>query len=299
MRRIAVLATAFMLALPAAAQSPVPPPQAANAGFTNVLFNSDFSRIGSLSGTLSCAGTPQTAPWKQGLWWEGQNNPAGVAPCSQIFLTWDPVVGHQVLDLRWLASQTDTYNHTTIETFPLNTFPPHFAFRHGYVEVVARETPWLTGVWPAIWMWGDNELIGVNTPPFNGEGTASEMDIMEAWGPAMYGGGMDADMIEYYSTKRGQFLYESYPPPVDITQNHIYGWLWASDNQQWQGGYVCAYIDNVQKGCFTTTSATEDQAQFLILSMGTGCYYNFRDRSCLGGLQQADLLVSRVTVWGQ
>ncbi len=282
------------------AAAPVPPPQAANAGFTQVLFNSSFANT-TLSAQLSCAGTPQTAPWKQGLWWEGQNNPAGVAPCRQITIAYDPVFGQDVLDLTWTASgNTDPYDATTISTFPLDTVSPHFAFRHGYVEVVARVTPMATGVWPAIWAWSDNELLEVNSPPFAAGMPASEMDIMEAYGPnSTTPIGMDAALHEYYSTEDGGFLLNDYPAPVDVTKPHTYGWMWASKGIQWQGGSVCSYIDNVEQGCQPTTAASEAQQMFLILSMGVGCNYNYANRSCLNGLARADMLVSRVTVFGE
>jgi Glycosyl hydrolases family 16 len=287
---------------------PAPPPrrpplQAATAGFMTVLFNDNFASAspGYLATDLSCAGTPQTAPWKQGLWWEGQNNVNGVAPCSQISIAYDKPSGQNVLDLEWTAAgNTDTYDATTVSTFPLNTYPPHFSFRHGYVEVVARVTPMATGVWPVIWMWSDNSLIETNTPPYASGMPASEMDIMEAYGPTSTSPiGMDSTLHEYYSTEGGGFLFDDYPAPVDVTQPHTYGWLWASDGEQWQGGYVCSYIDNVEQGCANTTAASEAQQMFLILSMGVGCNYNYSDRSCIGSLSRADMYVSRVTVFGQ
>ena len=290
------------LAQPLAAQSsPIPPPQAVNAGFTSVLFNSNFASA-TLANQLSCAGTPQTAPWKQGLWWEGQNNVNGVAPCSQISIVYDQPSGQKVLDLEWTAAgNTDTYDATTVSTFPLNTFPPHFSFRHGYVEVVARVTPMATGIWPVIWMWSDNSTIETNERPYAQGMPASEIDIMEAYGPtsAHPKGGMDSALHEYYSTESGQFLFQDYPTPVNVTQVHTYGLLWGTDGVQWQAGYLCSYIDNVQQGCVYNSAATESQQMFLILSMGVGCNYNYTNRSCIGSLTRADMYVSRVTVFGE
>jgi beta-glucanase (GH16 family) len=287
-----------------AARAPAPPAlrmptPAQAAGFTQLIFNSDFANV-RLSDQLSCAGTPQTAPWKQGLWWEGQNNSAGVAPCSQITINYDPESNQNVLDLRWTATgNTDPYHATTISTYPLDTVSPHFAFRHGYVEVVARATPMATGVWAAIWAWSDNQLIGVNTPPHAGGMPASEMDIMEAYGPTgSKPSGMDAALHEYYNPQVSTYLINAYPAPVDVTKLHTYGWLWTSNGKQWQGGSVCLYIDNISQACKPTTAASEAQQMFLILSMGVGCNYNYSDLSCLNGLSRADLLVSRVTVYG-
>jgi hypothetical protein len=280
---------------PAAGGNPTPPLQAVNAGFTQVLFNSNFG-IGTLSAQLSCAGTPQSAPWKQGLWWEGQNSPAGVAPCSQIAIVADPASKSRALDLTWLPSQTDTYNATTISTFPLDIVSPHFAFRHGYAEAVLRVTPMATGVWPVFWLWSDNSTMWANTPPFTATPPGVEIDIFEAHGgsPTEY----DAGIHEYYSTTTGALLVDKKPPPFDMAQPHTYGLLWTSNGVEYQGGKICAYVDDVLQGCQSTTAATEAQSLFLILSMGVGCNYKFSDRPCLGGLSQADMLVSRVTVYG-
>ena len=116
MRSIAL--AAGMVCLTATANAQIPPPPAAAAGFTTVLFQTDFAALSDLVGVLSCAGAPQTAPWKQALWWEGESDPSGVAPCGQISLVGDAVFGHQVLDLAWLAAGNhDDFDATAISTF--------------------------------------------------------------------------------------------------------------------------------------------------------------------------------------
>ena len=110
---------------------------------------------------------------------------------------------------------------------------------------------------------------------------------------------MIAVLHEYYSTERGGFLFDSYPPSVDVTKLHTYGWLWASNGVQFQGGYVCSYIDNIKMGCQATSAASEAQRMFLILSMGVGCNFYYANRSCSGSLTRADMYISRVTVFGQ
>jgi hypothetical protein len=283
--RASCAAALLLLAMPAAAQLPA---QAVAAGFTRVIFQSNFHQMtaGEFARELSCAGTPQTATWKQGFWWEGQNDPAGVAPCSQIGLAWDPIMG-QVLDLVWTAAgNTDAENATTISTFPLDIFSPHFSFHHGYVEVLLRATPGNTGTWPVVLAWSDNSVIVANMPPYTNSLPSSEFDIFEgyvgAWGPMI-----DAALHEYPGTNG--FTSLSY---ADFTRPHIYGWLWTT-------GQVCSYLDNQLRGCLATTSASETQSVFLNLSMGVGCNYRFADRSCLNGLTRADLLVSRITVYGE
>jgi hypothetical protein len=276
---------------------PSPPPQAAHAGFTEVLFDSEFGHT-DLAAQLSCAGTPQTAPWKQGLWWEGWKNPAGVAPCHQISIVYDQGSGQNVLDLKWTASEnTDTYHATTVSTFPLDVVSPHFSFRHGYIEAVVRVSTMATGVWPAIWAWGDNALIMESTPPYTSFMSSSEFDVVEGWGGAQPEVG--AHLHEWYKPHIAATLFDARPAPFDLTKVHTYGWLWDSNGKQWQGGYVCSYVDNVKKGCAKTTAASEGQSFFLILSMGVGCHYKYRDLSCIGSLSRADMYVSRVTVFGR
>jgi hypothetical protein len=289
--------TALLTGIAAPAMAQTPPAQAANAGFTNVLFNSDFSTA-TLSAELSCAGTPQTKKWKQGLFWEGQNDLRNVVPCSQIGIGYDSVFQHNVLDLEWTASgNTDPYRATSISTFPLDTVSPHFAFRHGYIEAVARISTTATGVWPAIWTWGDSAVLYSNTPPFKRDVPASEFDIMEAWGGPQVQIG--SHLHEWYSNVINATLFAYSQSPYDLTKPHTFGLLWASNGVLWQGGYICAYVDNVQRGCANTTAASEAQDAFLILGMGVGCNQNYSDVSCLNGLKRADMLVSRVTVFGQ
>ena len=209
---------------PAMAQKP--PPQAANAGFTRILFNSEFANT-SLAGQLSCAGTPQTAPWKQGMWWEGRNNPAGVAPCDQINIVYDPVFGRKVLDLEWTASGNhDTYDATSISTFPLDGVSPHFAFRHGYIEVVMRVSTTATGVWPQIYTWGDTTVLSSYPPPYTSSMQPGEFDVMEAWGgPAPE---LGSHLHEWYEKPSAVALFDDKPATVDVTKPRIYGLLWEA-----------------------------------------------------------------------
>jgi hypothetical protein len=149
-------------------------------------------------------------------------------------------------------------------------------------------------------MWSDESTLAAGLPPnYIGYIPASEMDIVEIYGPtaAKPKGGSSGGLHEYYSTGGGGFTSLQYPPPVDVTMPHSYGWLWTA-GPQWSGGQVCQYIDNKLQGCQTTSAASEAQQMFLILSMGVGCNFNFSDRSCLNGLARADLLVQRVTVFG-
>jgi hypothetical protein len=284
-------AVLLSLAMPAAAQPPV---QAFAAGFTRVIFESNFHKMTAavFARELSCAGTPQTATWKQGFWWEGQNDPNGVAPCSQIGLADDPLMG-RVLDLVWTASgNTDAQNATTISTFPLDIFSPHFSFHHGYVEVVLRATPASAGTWPVVSTWSDNSVIASNTPPYADTMPSSEFDIFEG-----NGGFWPASLVAAIHEYPGTNGFTTEPiGTFDFTRPHTYGWLWHATAG---AGEVCSYLDSQLQGCLETTSASETQNVFLNLSMGVGCNNQVTDRSCLNGLARADLFVSRITVYGE
>jgi hypothetical protein len=295
--RVAIAAGVMCLATATAAAQD-PPPAAVGMGFTSILFETDFASLSDLAGVLSCAGTPQTAPWKQGQWWEGESDPTGVAPCSQISLARDAAFGHQVLDLAWLAGgNQDALDATAISTFPLDTVSPHFAFRHGYVEVELRLATAAAGVYGGAWTWGDSSVIFANTPPFQAWVPASEFDIVE-FGVPQPGSPiwLDAGIREWYAA--GTNAYLAGPKVFDMTQPHRYGLLW-SPGAQWQGGQVCSYVDDQWQGCQPTTAASEAGQEFLIITMGVACNWQKGDRSCIGGLQRADLLVSRITVWGE
>jgi hypothetical protein len=299
--RIAIAAGVVCLAAVTAAAKD-PPPAAAGAGFTTILFETDFAAIPGLVGVLSCAGTPQTAPWKQGEWWEGQNDPSGVAPCRQISLVQDPAFGHQVLDLAWLAAGNhDIADNTAISTFPLDTVSPHFAFRHGYVEVELRLGSAAPGIYASVVGWGDESVIFANTPPYQARVPAAEFDIVEIsapWsGPWL---AFDSAIREWYDPgvfQGGANAFIAGPFAVDATQPHRYGFLWVPGGQ-WQGGWVCSLIDDQWQGCRQTTAASEAAREFLLISMGILCNPG-GGRSCIGNLQRADLYVSRVTVWGE
>jgi len=203
----------------------------AQFGFVSKLIESDFAATGSLSGMLSCACTPQIAPWKKGLWWGGQSNPGGVAPCSQIGLVRDPVFGHQVLDLAWLAaSNHDAFDATTISTFPLGTVSPHFAFRHGYVEVELRLAAAPPGICGAAYMWGDPSTIFANTPPFQNTIPPAEFDIVEHGVPHVDSGLIyDSAIHEWYESGTNAFI--AGPWGFDATQPHRYGFLWVASGK--------------------------------------------------------------------
>jgi hypothetical protein len=203
------------------------------AGFTSVIFNDDFSNRGPsyLKKDLSCAGTPQTGRWFQGMYWEGQVYPTNVAQCNQINIIYDKVFNAHVLDLTWLRTQTDVFQATTVATLPLNLRGNGFSYNHGYIEVVARMPSLATGVWPSIWLESDTGIIASNMPPWNVHDTA-EYDIVEVYGPGGFNNhplGWDSAIHEYGADATGNsaIIASAYPPAFDPSQPHKYGLLWT------------------------------------------------------------------------
>ena len=273
-----------------------PPPQAKDAGFDVLIFETDWSKVKNLGDVFSCgAAGDQTKDWKQGLWFEA-NEATGLAPCAQISLVNDQALGGKALDLAWIAaSNTDSLDNTAITTFPIDTVSPHFAFRHGYLEIVMRATnPTNPGVWATAWLAADGAITAANVPPFAFIIPLVELDAAELHGPSQ----LDAAIYEAVDGGTNQYV----GPNNDVTANfdfsapHTYGFLWSTLGQG-KGGQVCSYLDNQLRGCAPTTGITEGQDFFLILSIGSGCNFVPGDRTCMGGLARADLLVSRVSVW--
>jgi hypothetical protein len=263
----------------------MPPSHAVNAGFTVTQLNEDYS-TGDLD--LACDGIPPgTKRWHQGLWWERPT-----APCNQISITYDPVAKKRVLDLRWLASQTDPFDATAIETISRD-FQHVRDYRHGYYEAIFRlpqgNKP---GVWSSFMMWNTESVLFANTPPWQ-TAPANEIDVIEGHGeyPTLVG-----SEIHEWGTGASAFIYEGYEPNFDYRQYHKYGLLWTG-NGQWKEDTVCFYLDDVQKACQSADASAVYSRQFLILSMGVGCNFKNGDRSCLAGLKQADMLVQSVRVW--
>ena len=149
------------------------PPQAAQAGFTTMLVNQDFSQVVL---DLGCDGLSQKHFWNQGLWWEKPP-----APCSQIRIVYDTVAQQKVLDLRWSSSQTNVYDATTIMTMARD-YSQYYAYGHGYYEATLRVTPWnIGGLWPEFWMWGAKAVIYANIPPYLNL-PVLEIDVIEPHG---------------------------------------------------------------------------------------------------------------------
>jgi len=273
-----------------------PPKQASDAGFKTLLFETDWSKVKTLTDVFSCQGGDQSKDWKQGLWFEA-NETTGMAPCTQIALAQDQALGGQVLDLAWIAAgNIDSQDNTAVTRFPIDTVSPHFAFQHGYVEVVMRATqPTNAGVWASAWGLGDGAVISDNIPPF-----AFLIPLVEL-GYAELHGVSQLDSAIYESNQGGTNQYigpnNDVTGSFDFSQPHIYGFLWQTLGQG-KGGQVCSYLDNALRGCAPTTGSTEGQPFFLILSVGSGCNFTPGDRTCMAGLARADLFVQRVSVWG-
>jgi hypothetical protein len=287
-------------------RDPAAPPQAVAAGFATVAFNADFRVAGYLGDNLSCATAAQLKTWKQGMYWEGQNSPAGVAPCDLITIVNDPVLGSPVLDLAWVAARVVNQGEddVSISTFPLDHVSPSYAFRHGYVEIVARFPGALTtkGYFAALWAVADEPIRGQNLPPWNWPLGAAEHDYLEIVGPVTLGNPQptwDAAVHEWDAGGTAAFLANGVLTGVfDPTQPHKYGWLWTTGGE-YQFGQVCAYRDDQKVGCVATTAYSEAFNFALVLTMQVSCNANgYTDRSCIS-VPRMDALIQRVTIFQQ
>lgn len=266
---VAVLVLLFPLIALAQMTAPAvpPPPQVANLGYTQNLVNQDFS-TGILD--LACDGQSQLNFWHQGMDFE-----VPPAPCSQIGIVTDPLIGQKVLNLKWHVSQTNAFDATAVTTMARD-HALYYAYGHGYFEVVFRATPsGIGGIWPGFWMVGAHAVIYKDLPPFNAA-PGSELDIVELRG----------EQPTYVSSnlhENGNGLgsaYSGFVPGFDYTQYHKYGYLWVGGGQ-FQQGWVCMYLDDVQKGCARVNAPAEYQRHFLILSLQMGCRWLYADRSCI------------------
>jgi hypothetical protein len=179
---------------------------------------------------------------------------------------------------RWLSSQTDPYDATSVATIA-GDLSQYYGFQHGYYEATLRVTPWnVGGLWPEFWLWGANATIYGNLPPW-GTAPGDEIDIVEPHGELPT---WATSVIHEWGTGNSGFIYQAPVSGLDYTQYHKFGLLWTSNsNGQWKAGTVCFYSDDLQKGCLTTDAAAEYQRHFLILSMGVGCQFKYGTRSCL------------------
>jgi hypothetical protein len=272
-----VAAAVLHLALTALAQNPVapnsgvrpsaigvaaPPPQAVSAGFTTTLVNQDFSR-GILD--LGCDGKSQKHFWNQGMEWEKPP-----APCNQISIVTDPVAGQEVLNLKWLLSQTDPFDATIVSTLA-HDYSQYYAYGHAYYEAIFRATPKnIGGIWPGFWMGGVNAVIFHALPPY-GYAPSSELDVVELRGekPTFVSSAIHENGKGY-----GQ-AFAGWVNNFDYTQYHKYGYLWT------HGGNVCMYLDDVKMGCSTVDSSTEYQRNYILLSLQFGCRWQAGNRTCI------------------
>jgi hypothetical protein len=203
-----------------ASTNPLMPAAAANAGYTTLAFNSDFSQGLSLSNTGTGAGYTWYNP---GVWYEAAATGAST-----------PSESGGVLNLPWNPGQS--VPATTIGTMAANG-ENNTSWTHGYIEISMAFNP-VKGSWPALWM-ESNTATTSYVPNPSSVHDYGELDIFEwqsqipntfnghirdwtnASGPVM-----DAQDNDSSSTA-------SLPSGANLSDFNTYGVLWTPTQISW------------------------------------------------------------------
>lgn len=228
-----------------------PPPQAAAAGFHNLVFSDDFTSLRSISRN----GSGTTSKWYNGIWYEAPS------PASDITQLSDTAVG--------LTVQTGDSHDTTIMTATRAAGGPYpHAWNYGYYEVLAQmpqsNTPQSND---AIWLFSLSHMLGTDTTPTGNEWC--ELDMMEQTGPgapiSVNGNFVGTVHDHVYTSSNNQITKNqntnSYQPisGLDETRWHIYGVLWTPSTITW-------YLDNKAVISWPTPAICQTQQMFMLLS---------------------------------
>jgi hypothetical protein len=254
-----------------------PPAQAQAAGFTKLVFNSDFSTGLSLS---------NSGPWyNPGIWFQS-------AATGNL----TPTDSGGVLNLSW--SPGDAAAGVTVGTMA-PTGLSNTSWQYGYIEVSMAFPP-VTGAWPAIWM--ENNTATTSYVPTAGAHSYSEVDIFE-WQsqiPTSFNGHIHtwvaAAGTQVSDTQNNDSnSTAAVPSGTNLANFNTYGLLWTPTQVSW-------YFNN--KLLFTATSSTYPKAfavlntgpMYLMLSNQVGTNWQ------LGNSQPtatSDMKVQWVHVWGR
>jgi hypothetical protein len=254
-----------------------PPAQAQAAGFTKLVFNSDFSTGLSLS---------NSGPWyNPGIWFQS-------AATGNL----TPTDSGGVLNLSW--SPGDAAAGVTVGTMA-PTGLSNTSWQYGYIEVSMAFPP-VTGAWPAIWM--ENNTATTSYVPTAGAHSYSEVDIFE-WQsqiPTSFNGHIHtwvaAAGTQVSDTQNNDSnSTAAVPSGTNLANFNTYGLLWTPTQVSW-------YFNN--KLLFTATSSTYPKAfavlntgpMYLMLSNQVGTNWQ------LGNSQPtatSDMRVQWVHVWGR
>jgi beta-glucanase (GH16 family) len=260
----------------AARDDPVLPAQAQAAGFTKLVFNSDFSTGLSLS---------NSGTWyNPGIWFQS-------AATGNL----TPTDSEGVLNLSW--SPGDAATGVTVGTMA-PTGLSNTSWQYGYIELSMAFPP-VTGIWPAIWM--ESDTATTSYVPTESNHSYSEVDIFvwQSQIPNTLNGG-----IHTWVAAAGAHVSDvqnndghntaSFPRGTNVGNFNTYGVLWTSSQISW-------YFNNTL--VFSATATQYPQAfsvlssgpMYLMLSNQAGANWQVGNSH---PTSTADMKVQWVHVWG-
>ncbi|MGA3342396.1 MAG: glycoside hydrolase family 16 protein [Methylocella sp.] len=238
----------------AATQSCVPtaPSQAQAAGYTNLVFDDEFSTL-----SLSPNGSG-IYNWYSGLWYEVPNPSSDITP-RPVPSTSRCRGSTSALSL----TETMTDPHATSVTTFNRGAGPSTLFQYGYFEARMQMVPTNSlnpnQNWAAFWLFSAAHAQGKDTTLTGNEWC--ELDIFEGWGQSIFVGTIH-DWV--YATSSGLTNnqntnnYQTLPGNPDLTQYHVYGVLWTPSAVTW-------YFDNAAVMSWPTYAICQSQQLFMIL----------------------------------
>jgi hypothetical protein len=254
----------------------VSPAQAQAAGFTKLVFNSDFSTELSLS---------NSGPWyNPGIWFQS-------AATGNL----TPTDSGGVLNLSW--SPGDAAGGVTVGTMA-PTGLSNTSWQYGYIEVSMAFPP-VTGIWPAIWM--ESDTATTSFVPTESNHSYSEVDIFvwQSQIPNTFNGGIHtlvaaagAHVSDVQNTDGHNTA--NFPSGTNLGNFNTYGVLWTSSQISW-------YFNNTL--VFSATASQYPQAfsvlksgpMYLMLSNQAGANWQVGNSH---PTSTADMKVQWVHVWG-
>lgn len=258
----------FLLLCAVSALAQNPPPQAAAAGYSQLVFNPNFSSL-----NLCTGNTPGCDFY----------NPGGVGSCSQGTVT----TPSNYLNLNWVSGQGNC--DTVVTSYSANGLYGH-GWLYGYFEVSMLFDP-DTGHWPALWFQG---VSTIGTSPYTGP----ELDIFE-WqslisntsAPNQFNGTLHVWSAGVDTASRGVTPQVS---AITWSNYNTYGVLWTPTE-------VCWYLNNVLMGsCQSTTGSPYNTVfagqynLFLIFDTGPGCNFTY---PCSGQNTPLNMQIQSVRVF--
>jgi beta-glucanase (GH16 family) len=221
-----------------------PPPQAAAAGFTNLVFDDEFDN----PYTVSLDGTGNYN-------WYTTNF---MDPSLSL-----PPYGYSIQN-GYLTILTDTSGYSA----GLGTASPSNAtnaWQHGYFEASIAFCPTCSegGSWPAFWSYSIEEATG----QLPASSPYAELDVMEYYTQ----GQTSKYTTNVHQWTAGTNIQNSnnmpvLPPGTNLGNWHTYGCLWTSNQVQWY--FDNQLVETVATGPGTAFTALEQEHMFLILGAG-------------------------------